>query len=130
MKLLIPILLLLLITLFLFAIAIAGTPRGGPPLGAVRVEAAPAALIVLAMTLPDGVLVSWNERQERALVFRQRPGEHSQFVGEYSGIAVTDCAGQSGDVYRVQAWDAEGTTLIGEGAALAQWRMLLVSVGR
>jgi len=95
------------------------------------VHAAPAVLVVDALSVPSGVLVSWGSPQPRAIVVRRRQGDSDLFLGEYSGVALTDCGGRSGDVYRVDAWDSDGSTLLARGqSGEARWRMWLVEVGR
>jgi hypothetical protein len=131
--LLVVLMLLLSCALYLFIISIGGLPHDTPP-GAFTVavaHAAPAPLVVDALSVPDGVLVSWSSPQPRAIVFRRRQGDSDLFLGQYSGLALTDCGGRSGDSYIVQAWDADGTSLIAQGqSGEAMWRMWLVEVGR
>jgi hypothetical protein len=115
-----------IVCIVLWIIAIVIVCRAHP-----LVHAAPAPLVVDALSVPDGVLVSWSSPQPRALVFRRRQGSADLFLGQYSGLALTDCGGRSGDVYRVEAWDADGSSLLARGeSGEARWRMWLVEVGR
>lgn len=97
-----------------------------------KVQAAPAQLLVEAMPVRDGVLVVWSGQYPKVVVVRLRTGDYDRFVDYVEQKATAaDCDGQVGDRYLVQAWADNGTTLLAQGESTeAQWRMLLVGVGR